>query len=848
MLAPSSNDIQILQNNLHKSKARTHATLNDPELKDFTMLMIQEQYWSNYTKSSPTHHAWMLFEPTGPPPYPIEDPPTEQQPRSAIYVNKKIFTAAQIDQLPIPSLDITAIQVKIPGNSKPSIFINVYNPSDNTALPSLNQYLQQNPQIERHCELIIMAGDFNCHHPLWNPPSYTRHDEEADNLIELAASIGLSLLIPPGTITFPNAETAIDLVWANPAATARMLKCGIAEHLDHGSDHSPIETLVIANLQKQPEPPSFNYHNADWNKFMEILTQQLPSVPDAHTLRSPAAIDGFSEQLTVTLLSAIKKSTPYKKPCPHSKRWWCPEIKKLQCRQNKARNLYKWTHSPIDLADWEQKKKEYSEGIIRIQQSKWKEYVENADGKSIWQIKKYVTQDKTNVASSNIIPTLDGHVTTQEGKLETLTNAFFPPPPPADLRDIQQSQYPTPVSYTPTITVEQIQAAVRRAAPKKAPGPDGISNHAIQKALPLTEHHLRALMQATLDIGYFPKPFRTSTTIVLRKPSKPDYTKSKAYRPIALENTLGKILESVMATTVGYLTETHDLLPDGHYGARPGRSTEDAMMVLSERIHRAWKQKHIFTAIFLDVAGAFNNVHHKRLIHNLKNRKIPTPIATWIQSFLSGRTTRLQFNGTTSQEIPVPAGVPQGSPLSPLLYLYYNADVLDDAEDNLAIGFVDDIAYGIAGRSDEENIEALGNILERAEKWREKHGVQFESSKYVLVHFTRNHRLSTKATITVPGGVTVQPSCEARYLGVIFDNKLLFKSHVQHAVKKGTSAALALAGIANCKWGMPHNLVRRLFQTVIAPRMDYGAIIWHRPKANGSAAHSMQARKFTTVQ
>jgi hypothetical protein len=63
------------------------------------------------------------------------------------------------------------------------------------------------------------------------------------------------------------------------------------------------------------------------------------------------------------------------------------------------------------------------------------------------------------------------------------------------------------------------------------------------------------------------------------------------------------------------------------------------MMILSESIHKAWKEKKIYTAIFLDVAGAFNNVHHERLIHNLKKRRMPTLIAQWIQSFLKDRST-----------------------------------------------------------------------------------------------------------------------------------------------------------------------------------------------------------------
>ena len=84
--------------------------------------------------------------------------------------------------------------------------------------------------------------------------------------------------------------------------------------------------------------------------------------------------------------------------------------------------------------------------------------------------------------------------------------------------------------------------------------------------------------------------------MVLRKPGKPYYTITKAYRPIALENTLGKVLESVMMDIISYLTETYELLPAHHYRGWPGRSAEDAMMILTENIYKAWKNKKIYTA------------------------------------------------------------------------------------------------------------------------------------------------------------------------------------------------------------------------------------------------------------
>ena len=152
----------------------------------------------------------------------------------------------------------------------------------------------------------------------------------------------------------------------------------------------------------------------------------------------------------------------------------------------------------------------------------------------------------------------------------------------------------------------------------------------------------------------------------------------------------------------------------------------------------------------MDVAGAFNNVHHKRLLHNLKKRKVPTIIVRWVENFLNGRATQLRFNGALSDIIATEAGIPQGSPMSPLLYMYYNADLLEvPGTNNLRLGFIDDIAYGIQGLLAEDNARRLKKMLEDAEKWRWKHGARFETTKYVLVHYTRRRTAETTASIRI---------------------------------------------------------------------------------------------------
>lgn len=85
----------------------------------------------------------------------------------------------------------------------------------------------------------------------------------------------------------------------------------------------------------------------------------------------------------------------------------------------------------------------------------------------------------------------------------------------------------------------------------------------------------------------------------------------------------------------------------------------------------------------------------------------------------------------------------------------------------------------------------LKRILDGAEEWRKRHGSQFERSKYILVHYTRNIYKETKAPVTI-NGTLIEQSNEAKYLGIIFDQELRVKSHLQHAAKKGTNTAMTV--------------------------------------------------------
>ena len=237
------------------------------------------------------------------------------------------------------------------------MIINVYNPHKENITTSLMQHLQQNLDPS-HYHAIIIAGDFNLHHPLWNPPRYHRHDAEADVLIEGILQQGMQLLIPPGTITYPKAGTAIDLVWGNEQAANNIMKCRVAENNDHGSDHYPIETILNLhpNTRLTKEPP-YNFAKTDWKTLKTKLQEYLPTLPENNPLTTTNEIDEFATDLTNAISKAIEETTPRKKPSPFSKRWWNKELTKLRDKVNYLCNVHKRTHSAADWRKWKKKRK-----------------------------------------------------------------------------------------------------------------------------------------------------------------------------------------------------------------------------------------------------------------------------------------------------------------------------------------------------------------------------------------------------------------------------------------------------------------------------------------------------------
>jgi ribonuclease HI len=209
---------------------------------------------------------------------------------------------------------------------------------------------------------------------------------------------------------------------------------------------------------------------------------------------------------------------------------------------------------------------------------------------------------------------------------------------------------------------------------------------------------------------------------------------------------------------------------------------------------------------------------------------------------MSDRFASIGFDDFRTEVAPlVNAGLAQGSPLSPILFTFFNSDLVDQPVTfrGGASAFIDDYFRWRVGRSAEENLAKIqSEDVPRIEAWARRTGSCFAAEKTELIHLTRRRSEQLQGQVVMNGEI-VTPSPTAKLLGVIFDHELRWKEHVQQAIKRATKVAVALAGLRHLR---PEQM-RQIYQACITPVADYASTVWHDPLRDKT-----HLRHLTTVQ
>ncbi|PHH92210.1 hypothetical protein CDD83_8410 [Cordyceps sp. RAO-2017] len=810
---------RILQLNVRKRDPVQQSLMNDADLKDFAVLAVSEPFARSIdgrVVTSPMGHInWTKMIPTctHDASWPI---------RSMLWVRNDI----EAEQVPVPSADLTAavlrlaerdvmvVSVYVEGNSSEALTVVV------GLLHDLVDCFRD--RTGRRTD-VLLAGDFNRHDILWGGDEVSaRRQGEGQPIVDLMNEHGLCSLLPRGTKTWqgPDKESTIDLVLASSELAEETVTCAI-HATEHGSDHRAIQTTFDMDMPQRTTMQRLLFKNAPWILIGARVKDELRPLPWTVDVQTQA------DQLMRVVGEAVHELTPRAQPPPYAKRWWTKDLTRLRRTytfwRNQARMQRRAGQSRPDLEKCaKEAAKEYHDNIRKQKKAHWDDFV--AEENNIWKAVRYLKPGR-DITDDKVPPLRRADGSATEGKAEEaeeLLSTFFPPLPTginAEGERPKRSAVPMP-----DLTLEEIEEKVMAAKPWKAPGEDGLPAIVWRRLWHVVKYRVWTLFDASLRDGVVPRQWRTAKIIPLKKPDKGDYALAKAWRPISLLSTLGKILEAVVAERISYAVETHGLLPANHFGARKRRSADQALMLLQEQIYRAWRAGKVLSLISFDVKGAYNGVCKERLLERMKARGIPDKLVTWMDAFCSERTAAVVVNGHTSEQRILPqAGLPQGSPLSPIAFLFFNADLVQrriNAKGG-SIAFVDDYSAWVTGPTAEANREGIQSIISDLLEWEKRSGATFEADKTTVIHFTRVAERRSGTSFTIKGK-EVKPKSSVKLLGVVMDTNLRFKEHIVRAAAKGLAAAMCLRRL---KMISPR-MARQLFVATVAPTMDYGSIVW----------------------
>ena len=599
------------------------------------------------------------------------------------------------------------------------------------------------------------------------------------------------------------------------------------------SDHFLIQTIVDLAPSRVRVRQIPDWAATDWRHFSAMLQSTLGLAP-SQPLPSTEAVDVAVDYLTACVQLTTATVVPKKRVCSYSRPWWHPGLTDL--RRDMHHWHRRWLRSGRVFARerYLLARRAFRTAIVTAKRDSWRRLCSETSRADLWSLyRKFSRKGDYSVVDTL---ELDGRVVSADtDKASALAPVFFPSLPPvsdrrqADIDHSWSTYRPPGVPGFVEVSIAEVVLAVRQMRPKAAPGLDDIPVSVLKENLYIIAPWLALIYTASLSLHYFPESWKTAKVIPLKKPGKSSYSTPRSYRPISLLSHLGKALERIVNQRLMRQLESRCLLSPFQFGFRAGRQAVSACLRITEDIYSAFRCGQQVQAVALDLQSAYDTVWRAGLLEKLSAMGVDWYIICWVQSFLEGRMARLVV-GESAVEVATSCGVPQGSPISPTLFLVFIDDLLRRLQHLGRLrfqGFADDMILWIMGYLRYGRIHpCLRHALWRAERWSRFWRIRFSPKKCECITFAGK-------SVAVEGrfeaflyGEPIPHTRVLRYLGVWFDERLTWHRHIREAVTRVTSTLWSIRRSVGTDWGLQCQLFLRLVRGVALPSLFYGAPCW----------------------
>ena len=341
---------------------------------------------------------------------------------------------------------------------------------------------------------------------------------------------------------------------------------------------------------------------------------------------------------------------------------------------------------------------------------------------------------------------------------------------------------------------------------------------------------LLGIFNACFSGSFCPQIWRLAHIIPLLKAGKPA-SDLASYRPISLTSCIVKLLERMVNDRLYYLAESQGWFHPAQAGFRKGRGCDDQIARVIQEIqdgfqHSPFKRSVI---VLLDFSKAYDTVWRQKLLLSMLDQGVPSPYVHWLNSFLTNREAKVRINGRLGKAAHMRQGLPQGSVLSPILFLFYInnlAKILPPEITNSL--FADDVTLLATSDTLSEAEELVQKSVDVVTKWSKEWKISLNATKSEASFFSNsNHETAAKwKPKIVIDGKAIKYNPTPRLLGVILDRTLCFGPHVASIEKQATPKIRTIACLSHSTWGWRKEYLQRIYSANIKSIINYAGFAW----------------------
>lgn len=669
--------------------------------------------------------------------------------------------------------------------------------------------------LTNHNGPFIIGGDLNAKHTDWH---CLHSNKSGKTIAQHAESTNRYTIVASDSPThYPYISTHRPDVLDLFLLDTKNLKHTLSNLCDLSSDHNP-QLLTLSSQLSQSGPPSAK-KRINWNKFNIELSSYIKN---SH-ISTISDINKNLDQLTKAIQSECVKCS-YTVDQPELPKPLPDDILLEIDTKRLLRKNWQRTRDPRTKTLYNAQVSHVKDILSRHRISEWNTFTAtlNFQNKSIYKLNRRLLHKPPPCQP---LKTPDGiNIYDSKSKAELFADTMYnqfqnnPGPPLPEVANsilkLRDTNSPPSDIY---VSPKEVWNIVKRLPPAKAPGEDGITNKAL-KHLPKVAYTLLAnIYTSCFRHSYFPVQWKKAQIVMIPKPMK-NHLIPENHRPISLLNTMSKIFERIILTKL----INHTKIRKEQHAFRTSHSTTTQLITLVDDLKKNQSKKEKTVAVFLDVAKAFDRVWHQGLIHKLLLANIPHSLIKLIDSFLTDRTFKIKINDHLSTSRKIEAGVPQGSCLSPLLYLIYTNDFPIHNSVTVSL-FADDTLLYASNHNYKYALLALQRQLDTTQDWLTKWRIQLNVSKTVAVIFGPRSKYNMKLQIQ---NQLLDWSHHAKYLGVTLNYNLRFEKHIRLTLQKSRGARAALYPVLNRNSAIPIPARLSIYKIYLRPIVLYAAPIW----------------------